>query len=826
MRRFYGFLCMLLTLLVVVVFNIQSIYNNNNLSLEYSISKEAVIEVDKRENGIELTKEDIANKVNKRLDLAGANNSKVEIVIESESKAQIRVSLSTNTDAEFNNIIRVVKANTNLTFSNSNDNVVSYSDLKGSEDDTVQLSYQDDGVTPVVKYVIGNISAYNNFISQNDSISDENLKKNIYVWENKTEDDTYEKAFGTDKDLPQVKKKVIATLSTDSYTKADNEDVGYITVSNDEDGNAFTIASARSYVASRNADDYGFNVTYLYENDIPAMYDSNARLYLVIGVVSICLVISLILIFVYRLAGLTAALSTTVSTLLTISVADFVGFIFTPASLLSLALIFASASFVLFYTFKRIKNEYKKGKSLDKSHYEGFRKGFIVNLTVNGFLFVLALIVFFVGKEVIKSFAGFIVIGSVLNFVLSFYLTKWQTYYLVTSPVTSKHENLIGFSESKENKIENKQFVNVKKLKSKKKVSIAVFFTSVVIILATFLTFGLIKGGNNLFNYANDYKSGYRIDIMFVTNRDIPDSETFVDYNTFIEYLSNDESTKDSISSSDVKSYTFNRLETYDDNRNETYTTYISLDLNYDLSEEDNDNLRTFVESGFNRKLSVDVSKGEVSYSGGEAYKGEIIHDNFYFYLTTGLIVVSSMVLYLIVYGLYASLASTLLLSLQFGLGLALLSLTSLPFSSFTQFGVLFALLLSSISLIPVFTRYRELKKDEKAKRAPIEVLGEIFNRAISENYLSVCFLSLSSLVSGIVMIFAAEGGVLFSAGIIAIIISLINLLYITFLFGYDYINCKNDIYLKPINIKHKSKKAIEINKNEPQETIIPGIND
>ena len=63
MRRFFAYLCMVLSLVVMVVFNIQAIYDSNNLSIEYSSSKEAVIQLTKRDGGINLEKDVVSTRI-------------------------------------------------------------------------------------------------------------------------------------------------------------------------------------------------------------------------------------------------------------------------------------------------------------------------------------------------------------------------------------------------------------------------------------------------------------------------------------------------------------------------------------------------------------------------------------------------------------------------------------------------------------------------------------------------------------------------------------------------------------------------------------------
>lgn len=833
MRRLWAFICMVLSLVVMVVFNVQSIYDTNNLSLEYTNSKEAVIQISQRSEGINLDKDDIASKVSARLDLAGVNNSNVEVVMSSStSLASVRVKLSTNTDAEYENILRVLTSNTVLTFSNSNNDVVAYSDLKGDEDDTMVLDY--DGTTPQPKFVIGNVAKWNEFSAKNDEISNEDLKKKIYVWANKTDEDTYVKAFGDSSNgieaVQDVRNKIIAILSTDDYSKEDSSDVGYIKVNTDENDNSFTIASARSYVNARNATDYGFDVKKLYDNRINPTLPTSSRNMLLIGSGVGLLLLFIGLILAFSLNGFIAGLSIAVSTMFTLLISNFVGFVFTPVSCVAILFTILSSLFVIVYTFTRIQQEYKKGRSIEKSHYEGFRKSFRINLIIGGLIFFVSLFTFFVGQGLIKVFCGYLVIGSIFSTFATYYLTKWQSYWLFTSPKTNNNLALLGmnntFTSKLETKVDNKEFVNVSKVKSKKKINLSILGATCVLVLATFLTFGLVKGGDNIFNNQGDYKTQYRVDIEFVTDREVSDSDTYTTYTQFANNIDASDSLKDAgFTSTLVESYTFNRVETFDSNNLKTYTTYISLLLNNELDTNQKTTLEAYAQSNqFGIKLYQNTS---VSIAIGTSYNGQIAHNNFYFYLASGLLIVFVIALYLIYFGIYALGQVSIILACEYGIILSLMAICRLPFNSYASFGVYFGLLITSLAFVPIFQRFRELKRENKANRAPYEDQIKLYNQAYKETFLTTSLIHLSSVVIGLCCIFAG-GSSLFSLGLIIVIMAVISYFYLAFASYYDFAYLRQDIKYKKIQVKwfkKKNKKPVE-NKNEPSEAIVPGIND
>lgn len=843
MRRFFAYLCMVLSLVVMVVFNIQAIYDSNNLSIEYSSSKEAVIQLTKRDGGINLEKDVVSTRISSRLDLTGINDAKIEVVGDDSlaDTMQVRITLATNSNEEYNNVLRILTANTNnLTFSNANDDYVSGSDILGNEDEPMILAYTD-GVGVQPRFVIGNTSKWNELTSKNDTIEDENLKKTIYVWENKTDEDTYDKAFGNAdlgvQAVPEIRSKIIATLSTDNFFVDTNSDdgIGYVNLETDEKGNGFTIASARSYVTARNADDYGFNVKLLYDNFVPASLPTNARNLMLIGSGIAVLIMWVGLVIAFGLNGFSAGLSIGVTTMFTLLISNFVGFIFTPVTCLALLIIICLGLFNTVYVFSRIKDEYLKGKSIEKAHYEGYRKASKVNLISSGLLFFVSLFTFFVGKGVIKDFCGYLVIGSILSSLVTYYLTKWQSYWLFTSPTTNTKNALIGMKQFKHIKgIDNFAKHGTIEPSKQKKHNIASLSCLVVTCLAVFgvfLGFGL-SSPNNMFNNTLDYSNQYRLDFSFVTDRDVSDSATFISYEDFTEHIdASEDLAAIDFSSKNVVSYTFNRIETTSSSDyDETYTTYISLLLDKELTDEQIATIQAYtIGSGFNNLSLFENQPVEVNYN--VCYNGQIEHNNFYFYLASGLIVVFIAALYLIYFGIYACLQVLVSESICYGLAMAILVGLRIPFSSLTSFGIYFALLVVGLSFVPIYQRYRELKKDTKSLRAPIEDLMKLYTQASKEAFYPITVIYLAAIIVCVASMFTSSAS-LFSAGLIGTICLVIGYFYTMFNSGYDYFFFKRHIKYKKFNFKflekrrQKAKQLENSTKNEPRETIIPGLND
>lgn len=819
MRRFWAFIIMVISLAVMVVFNVQSVYNSNNLTLEYSGGKEAVFTLAQRETGSALNKDDVSDKIMKRLTIAGARDSSVEVLSTDEGKMQVRISLATKTVAEFNNILTVVEGNGPISFSTSTDFVRTGEDFFKDCDNEMSIKYS--GVTPEPYFYIGSTTVYEDLVSHAKEAKDETLQKTIYVWQNKTVDDTYDKAFGTDK-RADVTAKVIATLSTANYDATNK----LITVGTDSAGSAFTIASARAYVNARNADDYGFDIQYLYNNTIPAAYASSSMKNSLIGIGIGMLLLIIGLYAAYGVSGLISALSLSVGTLFQLMLFNFLGFEFTPVTIAAILLTIAIGIFITCNYFQRVKDEMRKGKTIDKANQEGYRKSFVTTLEVSILIFVIALCSFFIGKGMIKSFSGALVIGSLSNFLIVNYLTKWMTYWLTTSSYFKKTGRAFGLSGTKigiEAKTSDHKFVSIAKTKKHNIWGIVLASAVLLMVLGTYLGYGLTSGFTGFYNSQDDYANTYWVNIDYITDRDIADDKTFIDLEGFENNVCKDAAS--GLTLPDIKTGTFNRLETLDTDANKTYTSYVSIETYTKLSDANFSALEEYVKGGFG-ELDM-VMRDTPVISSSTAVTGAEVYNSYFFYLTIGIAIVIAMAFYLVLHGLYASIAITAALGIQMGLGFGLLSITRLPVNSLTMFGIFIPIVVSAVSYIPVYAKIREIKRDLNEKRPDPDTRAAAINTAVQSSFMTIggIYLAEIILIAGL----CAYGGVeVMTFGIILAILAVFGYLEQYLFTHYLYLAVASKIQLNSdlTRLKRFKRKPLVVNKNEPHETIIPGIND
>ncbi len=833
MRRFWALIVMVLSLSVMICFNIQAVYDSNNLSLEYDGGTEVVLNISKRDGGIELNQADIEEKFADRLDLAGATNYDLEVL----GTDQVRISLAPDNTSELDNIMRVVKSSGELSFFTAEDYVIDGSDLFGDED-PLTLDY--DGATPIVAWNVGDEQVYQDLLAQAqeveteaDSDGETTTNTTVYVWQNyDAEYDSYDLVYG-DNYLADVAEKVISTVDLSNY----DSDNGYITISTDDDGNDFTVSSARSFVNAFNAEDYGFDVDYVYSNTIDATYPSSALTNLLIGVGASFALMLIALVIEYGVTGLLSGLSVSVATLIQIMIMNFVGFAFTPVSIAAVVVSVLLGIFININYFQRVKNELMKGKTIEKANSEGYRKSFAVTAESCGLVFVIALFMFVIGTGMIDTFGGILLIGSLTTFIFANYLTKWMTYWMMSSSVFSKKGRTFGLSTQPkkiEKKLTSTNYVSIDKTKKRGRGFIVATSIVILALLAGYLTIGLTGGISSFYNTTGDYSDTYRLNISYKTLRTISDKKSYDSIDTAVADLCYSEDQDGDYSGhdaffaeDDIVSYTYNRLETVEADYIETYTVYLSFEFADELSTETTDSISSYFAGGTYYDMVANDYFDDTSVASYVSKAGDDEHNNFYFYLVLGLTLIFAGLFYLVVHGVYAALAVTAANSLTMGLGLLILLLTGLSFNSTTMFAILVMESINSLAYITVFVRMREIKKDERRKYPNIEQRTDFLNQAIQYASMPINYLYLFALIFGILI--AIFGGTnLMTFAILMIVLSIFGFLT-TYFFGFNlYLMFADKIQIRNVkfNKKRFAKKPIVIDKNEPHETIIPGIND
>ncbi|MFA6830380.1 MAG: hypothetical protein WCR67_06765, partial [Bacilli bacterium] len=331
MRRFLAYIVMMFTVILAVGFNAQSVLESSSDALEYGKGTQLVYSVTKRDSDDydsthypnfiskiqDLDEADIEGSIMDRLSLAGVRNSEVQIIEGNQNEGyKVKVSFSPLSDTDEANVKLLLSYNGSLSIGTVGDDAVMYLDQAQlfDKDDVAEIVYNgtspypslniayttdmDDLVTEAENAATNhkNDEGYSSSTTTEDGeeATDPNATK-LILWQNKTNNDTYDKAYGTNGVVldADVKSKVVAELDVSNYSADD----AMIAITSDISGNAFTVSTARALVNALNSTDYNFDVNFLYQNSVYATFGSES-----LNLTYLCLGIALLIICLLLIA--------------------------------------------------------------------------------------------------------------------------------------------------------------------------------------------------------------------------------------------------------------------------------------------------------------------------------------------------------------------------------------------------------------------------------------------------------------------------------------------------------------------------------------------
>ena len=915
MRRFLAYIVMMLTMVCALIFNTQAVLDQKTDAMEYGSGTEMVYSLTKREKesydldkytnldqtGTEnLENIDIEKEVMDRLDLAGVRNANVRIVEgnpETQEGYQLRISLSPLNENELNRVKQVIGITGSLSIGTIGDDTVMYADggkLFDYSSDLATIVYNGTTPYPTIKLLqedydtlVENAKeaaeAHKNdkksknhiLYAENDEEESEDNSSTVYLWTNKTIDDTYDKAFGTNDTVVQdkVKSKVLATLDLtnwDSETKR-------LSITADANGNAFDISSARAFVNMLNATDYGFDIEFLYQNSVPATFGHNESgttiTYIVAGVILLA-VIALLIVF-FGLAGVSASLTMLASGLFSFFLFSILGFEFSVAALVGLIILVAQSLLISLNYFERVKSERKKGRDLEKANREGYHKSFLPSLDASAVVFLASLFSFLLAVGSYKTLFGVVMIGSIFTFIITNYINKWMMYWLCKNDHDEGKTFIFGRISKKEFK--TKSFAHKDKHFTGKLTFILPIVAAVLLGAGLPTTYALSKD-KSFFNSSSDFASSYTLNIQF--SGDSQRYETLTTKETYIDYLteigkdatnvSNNEayvmySNEEAKPEGDTVSFSYdpdsafvNIVEKKDEEGNVYYIHYFTLTVSADLDElvaADGKNIMGIIYDTMNgRGIELDESTEVAPVIGYSHYMADtlkagsyvskptnIAHNYLSMFLLVFLISVFAAIYILCRYGLNIALTSLVSGTVLSALSIGILAITRIPFTSFTGFAVLASVLIFNMLLVIVLGGNKETLKERGIKKTATEEEREEIANTIANRSLSVVIptMILSTLFSiGFVFIDISLLGLAISS----LVFSLLSFFLLYFYAVPLYYFFATHVFFRALKAKieaHREKRGkkkaekvinkdgiVYVDSEGPHETIVPGLND
>ncbi len=929
MRRILAYLVMMLTIVSCVIFNAQSVVENMSESMEYGSSTQLVYSIEKRDESLydgdsyptitasgtsDLDQIDIEELVMDRLDDVNVRDADVEIVNGDSDNTgyQLKVTFSPISSTELDNVKMILGFNNNLSVCTVGDDYCMTAD-KGEFfdlDDIADLEYN--GTTP---YPTLNIESDADFQlmkenaeaaatahandttsdstesnsstvttspkmadddteddteDEEDSSSDESSK--LYLWMNKTSEDTYDKAYGTNDTVvvQEVLDKVVAVLDVANY----DEDDLTLAITSDIDGSAFSISYARAFVAALNSDDYGFDIEYLYSNTVYATFGTSAlaTTYIIIGVA--LLLIAILMIIFFGLSGLTGTLTMVASVFASLWLVTSLGFEFSVGTICGLIVLALLSLFMSINYFAHVRQELKKDRGLDKANREGYHKAYFYSLDASAVVLIGSLLGFLCCTGHFKTFFGVLMIGTIFTWLITNYLNKWATYWL-TKDGQSKAP-VFGWNRSaKEKENKERKYVSAEMKHSSHKVWPAVSIVAAALVAIALPLAALFGGdGYSLFNSSGTFESSYTLNISFETSSQayssLSTSEDLLLYisnigsyddgsgNTYTAYDYDEDEIPDTIGDTDFIYYPdtayVNQVEKSDEDGNTYYINYYTVDVSKNLSEVELATGISVVE-----QIENVMTDEYVNVDGTYVYPGRYslyIDDTLAvgsYLVTAGNFATSAsnfiMLIYIIaiLIAAYAFLRYGILVGItELGggvlystLAVGLLAATRIPFNYFSGFGVFMGLFILSVAIIQLLGGNKYTLKENGIRRTadPLQrekICNETIQRQLSPTILWLVF----SLILTIALYFINSS--LFSLATISLISVCLILPLCLYVIAPFYYWLSTKISFQRFHAwreRRREAKGIEKAKadkngivyadpDSPHETIVPGIND
>ena len=850
MRRFTGYVAIIVTLILTVLFSITTQSSSLKSGLEYGVGYEAVYRVNFEES--KKTLDDIVEILTQRIEDAEVRNGNIESVRDDDNEEyQIRLKANSQNEEEFEYIIRSAEATGQITVSA----VLNEGEYSEIVDPFVRGSAKVEwtGSTPYVSVDVKDYNTFNSFIEScnnaydkfkeqypsSDEEQQNSIEGIIVIWLDKTEADSYLEAFENENEVikESVKNKILSIIPTSYFKvlKNGNDEVTSASLLIDRydfEQNIMVGESAHTIERLLNYEPQDYSLNRLYVHRVDSTYGNNAMNLLLIGLGVSVLAIVVFMIVKYGLAGLAGGVTTAFSLLCSLVVFNFFAYPVTTMVILSFIISIMLNLLLIIPLLEIFKDELYKGKSAIKSSQEAFRTTKFASLDVLICTLLVCVITILISINQVKLLPISITISSIVSYIVVRLLMRLEMWWLVNSSVAEKKKVFMVKEKdvpSLINDEQQKRFNFMHKFDSSKNGKKSTIIASIItgVCAVVILVVSLIPGFGT-FNYTSEFKQTTRIEITteVTSSRHVFDKE-----NDVIDFFKNE----------------FNIVPE---------TVYINKIENVIVDPDNRDDLPTiaYISVGFDQIYEFDVAKcEELERKVHDLQNGE----NAVIYVAT---TKSTMPNYILKYSVFTLLMFSLIGACYFAVrykysygiaslatvvpsvvvSIAILVVSRIPTSPLALMGIAAGAFIATLAQIPLFNRMKKLTRDSKVKVTTYEQRKDICIRANKESLHIVVKLGIiASILIILVGCFAPFELVTVFAGMLVTL--LFVLLLTCFVFTPVYLKIEKMAY--GVSLKRSSKnkekkvnkgkrrlqKVREAHKNvgsEPVESIIPGIND
>ena len=893
MRRFWAHIIIAATTLLLVGTTFFSLFTRTNMNQQYTDGYEITYRItDKDDETVEFDNKDAVNEIagimQTRLDSINITQYEIQTIGNDIIKVKF---VEQESSVSKQNIIAYLGFNGSLALSNiDTDDNEYYAHITGKEFllENSKVYLDDINYYPTIVIPVDKTNPYfENLVNQTkaqaeagigedektgnkDDQGNDELKTMTYLYLWYDFDERYDSYSGTI-DSVEMSRKIIMKFDINNlfYPDGKEDKLAYtVNLSSGEDGKISTKTikdaydTARFYANLLNSEELDYKVTQInayVNNSIDAsvekyvstadatieslVVNSDPHQYVVMSrtmiaaIIAIAL-ISLILVFYFRVNAITIASSALLSLFTSIALMIFMNAEFNIAALIALTAVALVSLAGNIYFASKMKDECYRGRTLKKATSEASRKSLLLNVDIHLVLIASGVFAYLFGGSLMKTFALIAVIGGLASLLISLIYSRINFWLIGNNTAFAKKMRYLGVDE--ELVVDTTAEEGEKKEAFRgpyEKINFNRHFKKFALgacslLVATFvglITFGALNNGNP---FATKAPTTYS-EVYIITENE---NETFDSVrnnvlNQITIYQENNaqQTLLDYVSSQE----TYKSVEYV--GKEPEFTYYYEFKLNALLDEntqaEGFGSGRTNLKEVFEFYMSTNdkTKQASVKVADNVLYQSSA---NFGGIILGSVITIIVMSLYFMLrYKLSRGLAYLLATFSFSGFGIGLVALFRMPLPTFSAAFIPLFMIVASVIAIILMNKDKELVLEDKAREIDFQRRSEIMTEATSFSMTEISiFGGLSLLLS---LIFLGFGPSATTLDYLMVMMSIsLSLCFMVTLFGpiaqllYSYLSPVENRRRKKGKKKNRNIVSATHRSKEPEEAIFIGIND
>ena len=462
MRRLWSHIVLAATSLMMVGATFATVVTNIDSNIEFTSGRELVFRVaEKGEDGNpdETITFDNADAVNEIADIMeermkNANISRYKV--ETQGYDTIKVSFVQDTDQQYEIIKNYLSFNASLAISNSKGTYALATEFLNSKKEAYMETTN--GYPAIIIPIDKDNELFQAVYTEAKEMSDNNegevveeheheegeeehedtRKAYLYLWYNYVEDYySYDKINQNDSDNydPTIANKVLMTFdAANPFLDEDQDELrAYVNPSSgDEEVTADALKTAyenaRYYVNLLNAGEMNYHVSFLFSEkanvwveELISLNEHENVAWSRTFIATLCaiVVVSLLLVYFYRLGALSVATTSIVSTFMGLLFVVIFSAEFNIAGIVGLISLALTSVISGIIYLNKLKEECYRGRSLKKANSEAAKKALLPTIDVHVVLVAAGLASYLLGGVIMKGFALATVLGGLVSLVLN-----------------------------------------------------------------------------------------------------------------------------------------------------------------------------------------------------------------------------------------------------------------------------------------------------------------------------------------------------------------------------------------------------------------------